>query len=80
MLGVSGQRKGKSMLVRCRGCGSGQGDGRRKRISLVWLRRKEMVEGWGKRGLEGNKERENLYVWDFIFSREEEGQLVVKGR
>ena len=50
-----------------------------KRISWVRLRRRETVEGGGKRGLEGNKERENRYGWDCIFSGEEEGQLVVEG-
>ena len=39
------------------------------------------MEGWGgKKGLEGNKGRENHYGWDFIFSGEEEGQLVVEGK
>ena len=33
----------------------------------------------GKRGLEWNKWRENHYGWDFIFSGEEEGGLVVEG-
>ena len=33
----------------------------------------------GKRGLEWNKWRENHYGWDFIFSGEEEGRLVVEG-
>ena len=37
----------------------------------------ETVEG--KRGLEWNKWRENHYEWDFIFSGEEEGGLVVEG-
>ena len=32
-----------------------------------------------KRGLEWNKWRENHYGWDFIFSGEEEGRLVVEG-
>ena len=32
-----------------------------------------------KRGLEWNKWRENHYGWDFIFSGEEEGMLVVEG-
>ena len=33
----------------------------------------------GKRSLEWNKWRENHYGWDFIFSGEEEGGLVVEG-
>ena len=33
----------------------------------------------GKRGLEWNKWRGNHYGWDFIFSGEGEGGLVVEG-
>ena len=33
-----------------------------------------------KKGLKGNKGRENHYGWDFMFSEEEEGQLVVEGK
>ena len=37
--------------------------------------------GWvGKKGLEGNKESDIHYGWDFIFSGEEEWQLVVEGK
>ena len=33
----------------------------------------------GKRGLDWNRWRKNHYGWDFIFSGEEEGGLVVEG-
>ena len=59
--------------VWCKGTGGEKDQRDRER-----LRRRETVEGLGKRVLEGNKGRENHYGWDFIFSGEEEGQLVVE--
>ena len=49
-----------------------------KRISWMLLKRRETVDGWGKRGLEW-KWRENNYGWELIFSGEEGGGLVVEG-
>ena len=40
----------------------------------------EEGNGGGVWGLEGNKGSENHYGWDFIFSGEEERQLVVEGK